>query len=163
YVALKVIRLDEGQGQHEDFRRRFAHEAEVIAKLEHIHILPIYAYGISNEMAYLAMRWLKGGTLSQTMRQGKLTLEHAADIFTQVAKGLAYAHSQGVIHRDLKPSNIMLDDTGNAYLTDFGLAKLVESSGEITKTGNIVGTPAYMSPEQLRGDTLDYRCDIYSL
>jgi serine/threonine protein kinase/ABC-type sugar transport system substrate-binding protein len=163
YVALKIIRLDEGQGQHEEFRRRFAHEAEVIAHLEHIHILPIYAYGINDQIAYLAMRWLKGGTLSQLMRREKLTLEKAADIFSQIAKGLAYAHSQGVIHRDLKPSNIMLDDTGNAYLTDFGLAKLVEATGEITKTGNIVGTPAYMSPEQLRGEPLDYRCDIYSL
>jgi serine/threonine protein kinase/DNA-binding LacI/PurR family transcriptional regulator len=163
YVALKVIRLDEGQGQHEDFRQRFAREAKVIASLEHIHILPIYAYGINPEMAYLAMRWLKGGTLSHIMRRERLSLEQSADIFTQVAKGLAYAHSQGVIHRDLKPSNIMLDDTGNAYLTDFGLAKMVESSGEITKTGNIVGTPAYMSPEQLRGEILDFRSDIYSL
>ncbi len=163
FVALKVIRLDEGQGLHEDFRRRFAREAAVIAGLEHIHILPIYAYGINEEMAYLAMRWLKGGSLSQIMRRERLSIERAADIFNQIAKGLAYAHSKGVIHRDLKPSNIMLDDTGNAYLTDFGLAKLVEGSGEITKTGNIVGTPAYMSPEQLRGETLDYRSDIYSL
>jgi ABC-type sugar transport system substrate-binding protein/tRNA A-37 threonylcarbamoyl transferase component Bud32 len=163
HVALKVIRLDEGQGQQEEFRRRFAREAEVIAKLEHIHILPIYAYGIYEEMAYLAMRLLRGGSLSELIRKGDLTLERTAEIFKQVAKGLTHAHNKGVIHRDLKPSNIMLDETGNAYLTDFGLAKLSESSAEITKTGTIVGTPAYMSPEQLRGDPLDRRSDIYSL
>ncbi len=163
YVALKVIRLDEGQGQQDEFRKRFAREAEVIAKLEHIHILPIYAYGIKEEMAYLAMRWLKGGSLSELLRREGVTLDQAGDIFKQIAQGLSYAHSKGVIHRDLKPSNIMLDDTGNAYLTDFGLAKLAEGSGEITKSGTIVGTPAYMSPEQLRGEPLDRRSDIYSL
>ena len=163
HVALKVIRLDEGQGQAEEFRRRFALEAEVIARLEHIHILPIYAYGINDEMAYLAMRWLRGGSLSELLRHEGVSLDRAADLFKQVASGLAYAHAHGIIHRDLKPSNIMLDDAGNAYLTDFGLAKLTESSGEITKSGTIVGTPAYMSPEQLRGDPLDHRSDIYSL
>lgn len=163
YVALKVIRLDEGQGQQEEFRKRFAREAEVIAKLEHIHILPIYAYGINEEMAYLAMRWLKGGSLSELLRREGVTLDQTGDIFKQIAQGLSYAHSKGVIHRDLKPSNIMLDDAGNAYLTDFGLAKLTEGSGEITKSGTIVGTPAYMSPEQLRGEPLDHRSDIYSL
>ena len=163
YVALKVIRLDEGQGQHEEFRRRFAREAEVIARLEHIHILPIYAYGIDEEMAYLAMRWLRGGSLSELLRREGVSLDRTADILKQIAQGLSYAHSKGIIHRDLKPSNIMLDDAGNAYLTDFGLAKLTESSGEITKSGTIVGTPAYMSPEQLRGDPLDHRSDIYSL
>ncbi len=163
HVALKVIRLDEGQGLQEEFRRRFAREAEVIARLEHIHILPIYAYGINEEMAYLAMRWLRGGSLSELLRREPMPLERSADLFKQIAQGLSYAHSKGIIHRDLKPSNIMLDDAGNAYLTDFGLAKLTESSGEITKSGTIVGTPAYMSPEQLRGDPLDNRSDIYSL
>jgi serine/threonine protein kinase/ABC-type sugar transport system substrate-binding protein len=163
HVALKVIRLDEGQGQTEEFRRRFALEAEVIARLEHIHILPIYAYGINDEMAYLAMRWLRGGSLSELLRREGVSLERSGDLFKQFSSGLSYAHSKGIIHRDLKPSNIMLDDAGNAYLTDFGLAKLTESSGEITKSGTIVGTPAYMSPEQLRGDPLDHRSDIYSL
>lgn len=163
HVALKVIRLDEGQGQQDEFRRRFAREAEVIARLEHIHILPIYAYGINEEMAFLAMRWLKGGSLSELLRREQIPLERSAAIFKQVAQGLAFAHSKGIIHRDLKPSNIMLDDGGNAYLTDFGLAKLAEGSGELTRSGTIVGTPAYMSPEQLRGEPLDHRSDIYSL
>ncbi|MCA0458623.1 MAG: protein kinase [Chloroflexi bacterium] len=161
YVALKVIRLDEGE--HEEFKQRFAREAEFIAKLEHIHILPIYAYGIKDELAYLAMRWLKGGSLSEVLKRGAIPLDRTAVIFSQVAQGLSFAHSKGIIHRDLKPSNIMLDDGGYAYLTDFGLAKLTESSGEITRSGTIVGTPAYMSPEQLRGEPLDHRSDIYSL
>ncbi|MBA3869937.1 MAG: protein kinase [Anaerolineae bacterium] len=161
YVAMKIIKLDETQ--QDEFKQRFAREAEVIAKLEHIHILPIYAYGLDDELAYLAMRWLKGGSLSDLLKHDRIPLERTANIFSQVAQGLAFAHSKGIIHRDLKPSNIMLDDTGNAYLTDFGLAKLTESSGEITRSGTIVGTPAYMSPEQLRGEPLDHRSDIYSL
>lgn len=163
HVALKVIQLDAGQATQEDFRRRFAREAELVARLEHIHILPIYGYGLQDDYAFLAMRWLRGGSLSESMRQDKLSLERSAEIFAQVARGLTYAHSKGIIHRDLKPSNIMLDDSGDAYLTDFGLAKITESSGELTQSGTIVGTPAYMSPEQLRGDPLDARSDIYSL
>jgi len=163
YVALKLIRLDENQGHGDEFRQRFAREAEMIARLEHIHILPVYSYGIQDNVAYLAMRWLRGGTLSDLMRQGLSPLEQVGRLFEQIASGLGYAHSQGVIHRDLKPSNIMLDDAGNAYLTDFGLAKLVEGSADLTKSGNIVGTPAYMSPEQLRDEPLDRRTDVYSL
>jgi serine/threonine protein kinase/DNA-binding LacI/PurR family transcriptional regulator len=161
-VALKIIALD--QSSHDDeFRRRFAQEAEVIAKLEHIHILPIYGYGIETDIAYLAMRLLRGGSLSDLLREGPIPMPQAVELFTQIARGLAYAHSKGVIHRDLKPSNILMDDSGNAYLTDFGLAKIVGGEVDLTKSGNIVGTPAYMSPEQLRGERLDHRSDIYSL
>ncbi len=162
-VALKIIRLDREMGRSSEFQRRFAQEAEMIAGLEHLHILPVYSYGIDGNVAYLAMRWLRGGTLSDLLRKGPVPLDQAARLFEQIAQGLGYAHSKGVIHRDLKPSNIMLDDAGNAYLTDFGLAKLVEGSAQITKSGNIVGTPAYMAPEQLRGERLDYRADLYSL
>lgn len=164
-VALKIILLDSNQGEKDEFRQRFAQEAKVIASLEHIHILPIYDYGIyDGEIAFLAMRLLRGGSLADLLNEGKpLDLERTAEIFTQIARGLAYAHSKGIIHRDLKPSNILMDDAGNAYLTDFGLAKLIEDSIELTRTGHIVGTPVYMSPEQLRGETLDPRSDIYSL
>lgn len=162
YVALKLIPYGQ-DAEHEEFRRRFAQEAEVIIGLEHIHILPIYGYGITSGVAYLAMRLLSGGSLSDLLVDGPLPLDRAAEIFGQVARGLAYAHSKGIIHRDLKPSNILLDDAGNAYLTDFGLAKWVENSAMLTKTGSIVGTPAYMSPEQLRGDPIDHRADIYSM
>ncbi len=161
-VALKIIALN--SNQDDEFRTRFAQEAQMIAALEHIHILPIYDYGIvNNEIAYIAMRLLRGGTLAELLANGPLPLDRAADIFTQIARGLAYAHSKGVIHRDLKPSNILFDNSGNAYLTDFGLAKMVENSVSLTKSGNIVGTPAYMSPEQLRGDPIDFRSDLYSM
>ncbi|MDL1901980.1 substrate-binding domain-containing protein [Anaerolineae bacterium CFX9] len=164
YVALKIITLGSEQSETDEFRRRFTQEANLIASLEHIHILPVYDYGIiDGELAFLAMRLLRGGSLSHLIDDHGMEMERVAEVFTQVARGLAYAHSRGVIHRDLKPSNILLDDTGNAYLTDFGLAKLVENSLELTKTGNIVGTPIYMSPEQLRGDTIDHRSDIYSM
>ncbi len=164
-VALKLIRLDPNAGETPEFARRFEQEAKVIASLEHIHILPIYDYGvINNELAYLAMRLLRGGSLSSMMAEGPLNIERACDIFTQIARGLHYAHTRGVIHRDLKPSNILLDEAGNAYLTDFGLAKMLEDSQHLTKTGTIVGTPSYMSPEQLRGDvTVGPRSDIYSM
>ena len=163
-VALKIISLNTTPGEKDEFRSRFAQEAKLIASLEHIHILPIYDYGIvNNEVAYLAMRLLRGGSLGDLLVKDPLPLDRAADIFTQIARGLAYAHSKGVIHRDLKPSNILLDDAGNAYLTDFGLAKLMEGDQQLTRTGNIVGTPIYMSPEQLRGDPIDHRSDIYSM
>ncbi len=163
-VALKVIRLGEALDDGE-FRRRFQQEAQVVADLEHIHILPIYSYGLTDDgdTAYIAMRLLRGGSLSDLLKADALPLDRASALFGQICSGLAFAHSRGVIHRDLKPSNIMLDQTGNAFLADFGLAKLISGSSDITKTGNIVGTPAYMSPEQLRGETLDHRSDIYSL
>ncbi len=162
-VALKIIELHEDD-QSEEFRRRFKQEAEVIASLEHIHILPIYSYGIAEEddIAYLAMRLLRGGSLNDILRHGAMEVPRAVQLFGEFARGLAHAHSKGVIHRDLKPSNILLDDNGHAYLTDFGLAKLTEGDSNLTKTGNVVGTPAYMSPEQLRGEVLDHRSDIYS-
>ena len=164
YVALKIIDLSPNQEERDEFRQRFAQEVAVVALLEHIHILPIYAYGIvENEFAYLAMRLLRGGSLADLLRKGPLPLTRAADIFTQIGRGLQYAHSKDVIHRDLKPSNILLDDAGNAYLSDFGLAKMIGSTLNLTKSGNLVGTPAYVAPEQVRGEAADVRSDIYSL
>jgi serine/threonine protein kinase/DNA-binding LacI/PurR family transcriptional regulator len=162
-VALKVVSLNM-VSEHDDFRERFAQEAQMIAALEHIHILPIYEYGIvNNELAYIAMRLLRGGSLADFLEHGPLDIDRAGDIFAQLARGLHYAHHKGVIHRDLKPSNILFDEEGNAYLTDFGLAKMIAGSRDLTEKGNIVGTPAYMSPEQLRGDPIDARSDIYGL
>ena len=164
YIALKIIDLSPNQEERDEFRKRFAQEATVVALLEHIHILPIYAYGIvDNDFAYIAMRLLRGGSVAELLRKGPLPMTRAADIFTQVGRGLQYAHSKGVIHRDLKPSNILLDDGGNAYLSDFGLAKMVGSTIDLTKSGNLVGTPAYVAPEQVRGEVADVRSDIYSL
>lgn len=162
-VALKIIKLDAGLGDDDEFRRRFAQEAELIAALEHIHILPVFDYGLAEgEVAYIAMRLLRGGTLADLIKNGPLPLERAADIITQVARGLAYAHRHGVIHRDLKPSNILFDLSGNAYLSDFGLAKVL-ATPDMTRPGNLVGTPAYVAPEALRGEVVDHRADVYSL
>ncbi len=163
-VAVKIVSLAGSANGDDTFRQRFAQEAKIIASLEHIHILPIYDYGIvGDELAFIVMRLLRGGSLSEKLTSGPLALDHAVELFTQVARGLAYAHGKGVIHRDLKPGNILLDDGGNAFLTDFGLAKLLEDPLDLTRSGQIVGTPVYMSPEQLRGEVLDVRSDIYSL
>jgi len=160
-VAIKIIDSRK-VFDPENFQRRFAREAELSASLEHIHILPVYDYGTHEQYAYLAMRLLRGGTLRDVIGMNGLPLERVGFWFNQIAQGLAYAHSRGIIHRDVKPANIMLDDNGNLFLSDFGLAKMVDT-GETTKTDNIVGTLSYMSPEQLRGDPLDHRTDIYSL
>jgi ABC-type sugar transport system substrate-binding protein len=164
YVALKIIDLSTNQDEREEFRKRFEQESKVITMLEHIHILPVYGYGtIEDECAYIAMRMLRGGSLADLLRKGPLPLHRAFDIFSQIARGLQYAHTRGVIHRDIKPSNILLDDAGNAYLSDFGLAKMVGSERDLTRSGNLVGTPAYVAPELVRGEPADHRSDIYSL
>jgi len=164
-VALKLITLAGSDvGDSSEFQRRFDQEARLISTLEHSNIVPVIKYGlVDHEYAYLAMRLLRGGSLSGLLTQGALPLERAVDLFAQVGAALAYAHSRGVIHRDLKPSNILLGDSGEPYLADFGLAKLVEQSVDLTKSGHIVGTPAYMSPEHLRGDSIDHRSDVYSM
>ncbi len=161
-VALKIIDLSQ-VNEADDFERRFANEAEFIAKLEHIHILPVYAYGIENGKAYLAMRLLRGGSIKDLLRDhSKLPPAQAIGLFRQMAQGLAHAHSKGVIHRDIKPANVLVDDAGNAYLMDFGLAKLVNAEVDMTRNDILVGTLAYMSPEHLRGEKLDQRTDVYS-
>jgi serine/threonine protein kinase/DNA-binding LacI/PurR family transcriptional regulator len=161
-VALKVLSAEESD-LDSSFRQRFEQEVAVIATLEHLHIMPVYSYGIDGDHIYLAMRLSRGGTLADLMRREKLSLSKVVDLFSQFAQGLAYAHSRGIVHRDLKPGNILLDDDGNTFLTDFGLAKILGQEVDITHSGNVVGTPAYMSPEQLRGDPIDHRADIYGL
>ncbi len=142
------------------FFERFQREVDVIAHLEHPHILPIYDYGQSDGIPYIAMRYLGGGSLEQRLDRGVLSPEELERPLQQVAQALDYAHQQGIIHRDLKPGNIMLDESGNAYLSDFGIARVLGSN----LTGSmIVGTPAYMSPEQANGMPVDGRADIYSL
>jgi serine/threonine protein kinase len=144
------------------FFERFEREVDVIAHLEHPHILPIYDYGEAEGIPYIAMRYLAGGSMAQLIRRtmGAMPLEQLERPFVQVAQALDYAHQQGIIHRDLKPGNIMLDESGNAYLSDFGIARVLGSN--LTGSG-IIGTPAYMSPEQANGLPLDARSDIYAL
>lgn len=161
FVAIKV--LEHQFATDAEFIGRFRQEARLIARLEHPHILPVYDFGESDGLPYFAMRYLEAGTLSERLKAGPLTLQEVDRIFTQFADALAYAHEKGVIHRDVKPSNAMLDQKGNLFLTDFGIAKLVEGTTHLTAVGAITGTPAYMSPEQAMGEKVGIQADIFSL
>ncbi len=161
-VAIKVL---PGQlAQSREFTARFQQEARIIARLEHPHILPVFDYGENDGISYFVMRYLDAGTLKTKMEAGPLSLSEIDRLFTQLADALGYAHSHGIIHRDLKPANALIDDQGNLFLTDFGIAKLLESaSPRLTQTDAIMGTPAYISPEQAKAMPVDQRSDIYSL
>lgn len=161
YVALKI--LPEHYARDPEFVRRFNREARTIARLEHKNILPVYDFGEEGGVTYLAMRYLESGTLKDVLEIGRLMLPDAVHILQQVCSALDYAHREGVVHRDVKPSNVMIDDEGEAYLTDFGIAKVLESSEQLTATGGVLGTPAYMAPEQVMGQPVDARADIYAL
>ena len=134
----------------------------MISRLEHPHILPVYDFGEVDGNPYIVMRFMTGGTLQDRMRRSPLGRDEATRLLEQIALALDFAHDQGIVHRDLKPGNVLLDETGNAYLADFGLAKSVGGTRDLTATGSVLGSPAYMSPEQARGDKLDRRSDIYS-
>ncbi len=161
HVALKLIEFQAEDGG--DFLKRFTREAEVIAMLEHIHILPIYGYGIEGDYAYFAMRLVQNGSLATLLHRAPLAIEDVVEIFTQIASGLNYMHSQGVIHRDLKPSNILLDENGNVYLSDFGLAHSVGATLDFSDSLNVSGSPAYIAPELIEGSGSNHLSDLYSL
>lgn len=163
-VVLKVIRLDWNKSDPEKASARFEREAMLIASLEHPNIVPLYHFDVSNDgRAFLVLRYMRGGTFGDLMKQGELSLMQIERVFRQVASALDYAHSKGVIHRDIKPNNILLDEEGNAYLADFGLAYLNEWALDITHRSIMVGTPTYASPEQLQNHKLDRASDLYSL
>ncbi len=161
-VAVKVL---PGELLHSDpqFRLRFEREAKIIAQLEHTAIVPVYDVGEADGQPYFVMRYMNGGSLSERIKAGGLTIEDAARILGAIAPGLDEAHSKGIIHRDIKPSNILFDKRGNPYISDFGIAKLSQAqAGNVTGSA-IIGTPAYMSPEQAQGTEIDGRADIYAL
>ncbi len=160
-VAIKVISA--AYSQEADFRARFEQESRTIARLEHPHILPVIDYGEEAFGAFLVMRYVGGGTLEQRLIDGPLSLSGARDMLIKIASALDYAHAKAVIHRDLKPANILLDEHNNPYLTDFGIAKLLQSSQQLTKTGAAVGTPAYMAPEQWKAEDVGPYTDQYAL
>jgi ABC-type oligopeptide transport system substrate-binding subunit len=145
------------------FARRFEKEAQLAAQLEHPNIVPLYEYWQEAGRAFLVMRWLGGGNLKESLVQGPLSLVEAVRLLDQIAGALEAAHRHGVVHRDLKSTNILLDEAGNAYLGDFGIAKHSEGTTIGTPTGAIMGSPAYMAPEQIRGETVTTLSDIYSL
>ena len=161
-VAVKVILP--GYANHPDFIRRFEMEAQLVARLEHIHIVPLYDYWRDPNGAYLVMRWLRGGSLKQALQEGPFDLGSAIKVIDQVSSGLAAAHRKDIVHRDLKPSNILLDEEGNAYLADFGIARdLGQPTGSTADGEAIVGSPEYLSPEQVRQELVSFQSDIYNL
>ncbi len=169
-VAVKVMlpQFAHSSEIYQEFLARFRREADVIARLEHVHIMPIYEYGEQDGLAYLVMPYLTGGSLRDILaRRGRLPLSEVITYIDQAASALDYAHTQGVIHRDLKPANFLLHADGRLVLADFGIARILDndinSFQTLTATGSMVGTPEYMAPEMARGETIDYRADIYEL
>ena len=161
FVAITV--LPRHMSTSGEFILRVQREARLVAQLQHPHILPVFDYGESDGYPYIVMPFIIGGTLADILRKQRVSLSEARRIISQVGDALSYAHGRGMIHRDIKPSNILIDERGNCLLTDFGLARMVESDDGFTTSGRIMGTPAYMSPEQGLGTETDSRSDIYSL
>jgi transcriptional regulator with XRE-family HTH domain len=145
-VAVKIIRTE--HANHPDFIRRFEAEAQLVARLEHPHIVPLYDYWRESGGAYLVMRYVRGGSLQAALCDGAWALDRTTRLLDQIGAALAFAHRHDVVHRDLKPANILLDDERNAYLADFGIAKDLRAANEISETqpGTVVGSPAYLSP-----------------
>jgi serine/threonine-protein kinase len=159
-VAIKVLPPEMLHDPR--FRARFKREAKTIAMLEHPAIVPVYDFGEEEGQLYFVMRYMPGGSLSDLLKKGPLSVEEAARIMDRLVPALDEAHSKGIIHRDMKPGNILFDRLGDPYISDFGIAKLSESQTNVTGSA-ILGTPAYMSPEQAQGEAIDGRSDIYSL
>jgi serine/threonine protein kinase len=159
-VAVKVLPRE---FLHDpQFRVRFEREIKTVAKLEHPAIVPVYDVGEEDGQPYFVMRYMSGGSLSDWIKKGAFTLQDTARIVERLASALAYAHQKGVIHRDLKPGNVLFDQNGDPYVTDFGVAKFTETATNVTGSA-IIGTPAYMSPEQAQSEKVDGRSDIYGM
>jgi serine/threonine-protein kinase len=161
-VAVKMLPRE---FMHEaEFRARFTREAKTFATLEHPAIVPVYDFGEEDGQPYLVMRLMTGGSLSDRLADGPISIDKTAVILKRLGSALDRAHQKGIIHRDLKPSNVLFDDYGDAFLADFGIVHVTSSTNALTASGSLVGTPTYMSPEQVYGDKqLDGRSDIYAL
>lgn len=160
-VALKVLPRE--MLHDPQFRVRFEREAKTIAALEHQAIVPVYDVGEEDGQPYFVMRYMTGGSLSDTIAKGPMPLVAAAKLIERLAPALDDAHQKGIVHRDLKPGNILFDRTGDPYISDFGIAKITQSQTATVTGGAIIGTPAYMSPEQAQGEKIDGRSDVYAL
>ena len=162
-AALKTIRGDTELDPRQviEMRQRFYREAQTAGKLAHPNIVTVHDVGEDLGMSYIVMEFVEGHTLTQFMKRSPLTVKQIKHVIYNAGMGLDYAHQNGVFHRDVKPDNIMVSKTGLVKVMDFGIARVVESN--LTKTGSIMGTPAYMSPEQVHGEKIDSRSDIFSL
>jgi serine/threonine-protein kinase len=161
-VALKTISLANADEDRKSYEKRFLLEAKAAGKLTHPNIVTIFDYGEEEDLAYMAMELLEGSDLRTRIRQGEIPPMEAVEIALQVADGLGFAHETGVVHRDIKPGNIMLLERGAVKIMDFGIARMRHADHK-TSTGMVLGTPRYMSPEQIAGQPVDQRSDIFSL
>ena len=162
-VAIKTINLSLAQEEKEEYEARFYQEAKAAGRLSHPNIVTIYDVGKSGDIAYIAMEFLEGRELRSILNDGqRLPVIQVIRIVTQIAQGLAYAHDKGIVHRDIKPANIMVMTDEHAKITDFGIARMA-SAAVRTQTGMVLGSPKYMSPEQVMGRQTDQRSDIFSL
>ena len=162
-VALKVISL--GQWASKAHLRRFRLEAEAAAKFDHPGIVPIHEVGERDGSCYFSMKFIEGGQLDEVARRQPMPIRQAAELIGKVARTVHYAHEHGILHRDIKPGNILLDAKGEPHLTDFGLARLVESESSVTHTLDVLGTPSYMAPEQAVGNNaaVSSATDVYGI
>src|SRR5215475_3703758 len=162
-VALKVIRL--GQWASKVHLRRFRLEAEAAARLEHPGIVPIHEVGERDDSCYFSMKFIEGGQLDEVVRRTPMSIRQGVELIAKIARTVHYAHEHGILHRDIKPGNILLDAKSEPHLTDFGLARLVESESSVTQTLDVLGTPSYMAPEQAIGNNaaISSVTDVYGL
>src|SRR5437764_595544 len=162
-VALKVISL--GQWASKAHLKRFRLEAEAAARLEHPGIVPIHEVGERDGQCYFSMKFVEGGQLDEVVGRAPMSIRQGAELIAKVARTVHYAHEHGILHRDIKPGNILLDAKGEPHLTDFGLARLVESESSVTHTLEVLGTPSYMAPEQAVGNNaaISSVTDVYGL
>src|SRR6266498_853253 len=162
-VALKVIGL--GQWATQAHLKRFRREAEAAANLDHPCIVPIYEVGECEGSCYFSMNFIDGGQLDEVAKRQPISFRNAAELIAKLARTVHYAHEHGILHRDIKPGNILLDAKGEPHLTDFGLARLLETKSTVTHTMDVLGTPSYMAPEQASGhnEQLTSATDVYGL
>ena len=157
-VAIKLCLVEDA-----DLARRFAREAEIAARLSHQNIVVVYDFGFVDDRPYLVQELLGGEDLVEIIhRRDSLSQKKRLRCLTQIARALAFAHSEGVIHRDIKPSNVRVLNDGRVKVLDFGIARLLDASTKLTRAGTTLGTAGYLAPEQIRGEEVDFRADVFS-